>query len=189
MERKQGTLKGVTLVIDPGHGGNDKGTTGARGTNEKDINLKTAELLKSKLRSAGAEVIMTRESDVYVDLRKRVSISHQYAADAFISIHYDATDDSSISGFTTYYTSSFQRKLAEYVHDGIAKKVTIRNRGVQPGNYLVTRENKQEAILIELGYLSNPSEESIVTTDFYREQATLGIYQGILKYFDAQLKN
>lgn len=186
--RKKGTLKGVTLVIDPGHGGNDKGTTGARGTNEKEINLKTAEMLKSKLRSAGAEVIMTRESDVYVDLRKRVSISHQYAADAFISIHYDATDDSSISGFTTYYTNSFQRKLAEYVHEGLAKKVTLRNRGVQPGNYLVTRENKQEAILIELGYLSNPSEESIVTTDFYREQATLGIYQGILKYFDAQLK-
>lgn len=187
-ERKKGTLKGVTLVIDPGHGGNDKGTTGARGTNEKDINLKTVDLLTSKLRSAGAEVILTRESDVYVDLRKRVSISHQYAADAFISIHYDATDDSSISGFTTYYTNSFQRELAEYVHDGLSKKATIRDRGVQPGNYLVTRENKQAAILIELGYLSNPSEESVVTTDFYREQATLGIYQGIMKYFDAQLK-
>lgn len=186
--RKKGTLKGVTLVIDPGHGGNDKGTTGARGTNEKEINLKTVELLKSKLRSAGAEVILTRESDAYVDLRKRVSISHQYAADAFISIHYDATDDSSISGFTTYYTNSFQRELAEYVHEGLSEKVTIRNRGVQPGNYLVTRENKQAAILIELGYLSNPSEESVVTTDFYREQATLGIYQGILNYFDAQLK-
>ncbi|QCR33000.1 SH3 domain-containing protein [Lysinibacillus sp. SGAir0095] len=186
--RKKGTLKGVTLVIDPGHGGNDKGTTGARGTNEKDINLKTVELLKSKLRSAGAEVIMTRESDVYVDLRKRVSISHQYESDAFISIHYDATDDSSISGFTTYYTNSYQQELAKYVHEGLSKKVTIRDRGVQPGNYLVTRENKQAAILIELGYLSNPSEESIVTTDFYREQATLGIYQGILNYFDAQLK-
>lgn len=186
-KRKKGTLKGLTIVIDPGHGGNDKGTTGARGTNEKDINLKTVEMLKSKLRSAGAEVIMTRESDVYVDLRKRVSISHQYSADAFISIHYDATSDSSISGFTTYYTNSYQRELAEYVHEGLSEKVTIRDRGVQPGNYLVTRENKQAAILIELGYLSNPSEESIVTTDFYREQATLGIYQGLLNYFDAQL--
>ncbi|MDN4494571.1 SH3 domain-containing protein [Ureibacillus aquaedulcis] len=187
-ERKKGTLKGLTLVIDPGHGGNDKGTTGARGTEEKEINLKTVELLKSKLRSAGAEVILTRESDTYVDLRKRVSISHQYAADAFISIHYDATDDSSISGFTTYYTNGYQQELAEYVHEGLSEKVTIRNRGVQPGNYLVTRENKQAAILIELGYLSNPSEESVVTTDFYHEQATLGIYQGILNYFDAQLE-
>lgn len=187
-QRKPGTLKGLTIVIDPGHGGNDKGTTGVRGTDEKNLNLKTVELLKSKLRSAGAEVILTRESDVYVDLRKRVSVSHQYAADAFISIHYDATEDSSISGFTTYYTHGFQSEFAEYVHAGIADKVTIRDRGVQPGNYLVTRENKRVAILLELGYLSNPSEESIVTTDYYREQATLGIYQGILDYFDAQLQ-
>lgn len=147
------------------------------------------ELLTSKLRSAGADVILTRESDIYVDLRKRVSISHQNGADAFISIHYDATEDSSISGFTTYYTNSYQQELAEYVHNGLSEKVTIRDRGVQPGNYLVTRENKQPAILIELGYLSNPSEERIVTTDYYREQATLGIYQGILDYFDAQLEN
>lgn len=187
-ERKKGTLKGVTIVIDPGHGGNDRGTTGVRGTEEKDINLKTVELLKSKLRSAGAEVILTRESDVYVDLRKRVSISHQYTADAFISIHYDATEDSSISGFTTYYTNEYQRELAEYVHAGLSEKVTIRDRGVQPGNYLVTRENKQNAILIELGYLSNASEESIITTDYYREQATLGIYEGLLNYFDSQIE-
>ncbi|MFL0507548.1 SH3 domain-containing protein [Ureibacillus sp. 179-F W5.1 NHS] len=188
-QRKKGTLKGVQIVIDPGHGGNDRGTTGVSGTEEKDINLKTVELLTSKLRSAGADVILTRESDTYVDLRKRVSISHQNGADAFISIHYDATEDSSISGFTTYYTNSYQRELAEYVHNGLSEKVTIRDRGVQPGNYLVTRENKQPAILIELGYLSNPSEERIVTTDYYREQATLGIYQGILDYFDAQLEN
>ncbi|RUL57115.1 SH3 domain-containing protein [Lysinibacillus antri] len=186
-KRKEGTLKGVTIVIDPGHGGNDVGTTGVRGTEEKDINIKTAELLTEKLRASGAEVILTRESDVYVDLRKRVSISHQHTADAFISIHYDATEDSSISGFTTYYMNSYQQPLAKYVHEGLAKKVSLRDRGVQPGNYLVLRENKQNAILIELGYLSNPSEERVVTSDFYREQATLGIYQGLLNYFDNQL--
>ena len=186
--RKKGTLKGVTIAIDPGHGGNDHGTTGVRGTDEKDINLKTAELLKSKLRAAGANVILTRESDIYVDLRKRVSIGHQAEADAFISIHYDATEDSSITGITTYYTNSYQKELADYVHAGLAKKVSIRDRGVQPGNYLVLRENRQKAILIELGFLSNPNEERTITTDYYREQATLGIYQGLLNYFDAQLQ-
>ena len=186
-KRKKGSLKGITIVLDPGHGGNDGGTTGVRGTEEKEVNLKTVELLVSKLRSAGAEVILTRETDVYVDLRKRVSISHQYNADAFVSIHYDATVDSSISGFTTYYTNSHQQELAQYVHAGLAEKVTIRDRGIQPGNYIVTRENKQAAILIELGYLSNPNEENIITTDYYRQQATLGIYEGLLNYFDAQL--
>ena len=97
--RKKGTLKGVTIVLDPGHGGNDHGTTGTRGTAEKDITTTTVELLKSKLRAAGADVVLTRESDVYVDLRKRVAISHQTNADAFISIHYDAIEDSSVTGY------------------------------------------------------------------------------------------
>ena len=182
--RKKGTLKGLTIVLDAGHGGNDRGTTGVRGTDEKDINLLTVELLKSKLQSAGATVIMTRESDVFVDLRKRVAISHQYAADAFISIHYDALEDSSVHGFTTYYTNSYQKELAEYVHAGIAKKVSLTDRG----DYLVLRENRQNAILLELGYLSNPSEERAITTDYYREQASLGIYQGLLNYFDSKLE-
>lgn len=186
-KRKKGTLNGLTIVIDPGHGGNDHGTTGVRGTDEKDITLLTAEKLKSKLIAAGANVVLTRESDTYVALRKRVSISHQVAADAFISLHYDATENSSVNGITTYYTNSYQKELAQYVHKGLAKKVDLRDREVQPGNYLVLRENKQKAILIELGFLSNASEERKITTDYYREKATLGIYEGIINYFDDQL--
>ncbi|MGN7479276.1 SH3 domain-containing protein [Solibacillus silvestris] len=187
-ERKQGTLKGVTIVLDAGHGGNDRGTTGARGTDEKDINIITAELLRSKLQAAGANVVMTRESDIFVDLRKRVAISHQANADAFISIHYDALEDSSVHGFTTYYTNGYQQELAEYVHAGLAAKISLKDRGARFGDYLVLRENRQNAILLELGYLSNPAEERAITTDYYREQATLGIYQGLLNYFDAQLE-
>ena len=186
--RKKGTLNGLTIVIDPGHGGNDHGTTGVQGTAEKSVNLLTADLLKSKLRAAGAEVVMTRESDKYVDLRKRVSISNQQQADAFISIHYDASNLPSINGFTTYYTNANQKKLADAIHSGLASKVKINNRGVQPGNYLVLRENRQPAVLLELGFLSNSSEERTITTDYYREQATQGIYNGLIKYFDNQLK-
>lgn len=186
--RKKGTLNGVTIVLDPGHGGNDQGTEGIRKTKEKEITLKTAEMLKVKLQAAGAEVILTRESDVYVGLRKRVSIAHQHAADAFISIHYDAIDDRTISGITTYYYHSYQQSLAQYVHEGLANQVSLRDRGVQPGDYLVLRENNQRAVLIELGYLSNPSEEKMIKTEMYREKATMGIYEGILNYFDAQLE-
>ncbi|KOS67897.1 N-acetylmuramoyl-L-alanine amidase [Lysinibacillus contaminans] len=182
--RKKGTLNGITIVVDAGHGGNDHGTTGYRGTDEKGITLKTASLLASKLSAAGANVIMTRESDEYVDLRKRVSISHQHEADAFISIHYDATDDSSISGFTSYYLNDNQKGLAEAVHNGLASKIDLRDRGAQPGNYLVLRENRQQAVLVELGFLSNAGEERAITTAKFREQASLGIYQGILDYFN-----
>lgn len=187
-KRKKGTLKGITIVIDPGHGGNDQGTAGLRNTLEKEITLKTAELLKTKLQQAGAEVYLTRESDVYVGLKKRVSLAHQVNADAFISIHYDASEDRTISGFTTYYFHSYQESLAQYVHEGLAEQLSLRDRGVQHGNYLVLRENKQKAALIELGYLSNPSEEKMIDTDLFREQATMGIYEGLLNYFDAQLE-
>ncbi|TQR19227.1 SH3 domain-containing protein [Psychrobacillus vulpis] len=186
-ERKKGTLQGVTLVIDAGHGGNDRGTTGALGTDEKDITLLTAELLASKLQAAGANVIMTRESDVYVDLRKRVSIGHQSAADAFVSLHYDAIENSSVRGYTTYYMHDFQKELATYVHKELGNMVSMKDRGTQPGNYLILRENKQKAILIELGFLSNPVEERYVTTPQFREQASLGIYNGIINYFDSQI--
>lgn len=187
-KRKKGTLHGVTIVLDPGHGGNDQGTTGIRETLEKEVTLKTAELLKAKLQAAGAEVILTRDSDVYVGLRKRVAIAHQHAAEAFISIHYDAIEDRTISGFTTYYYHPYQQTLAQYVHEGLSNQVSIRDRGVQQGDYLVLRENKQRAILVELGYLSNPSEEKLITTELYREKATMGLYEGILNYFDAQLE-
>ncbi|WP_107942876.1 N-acetylmuramoyl-L-alanine amidase [Metasolibacillus fluoroglycofenilyticus] len=182
--RKNGTLQGLTIVIDPGHGGNDPGTTGVRGTYEKGLTLQTAELLKSKLRAAGANVELTREADVFVDLRKRIAVGHQANADAFISLHYDANEISSVTGFTTYYYGDTNKGLAEAIQQGLEGTVNLRSRGAQFGNFLVLRENRQNAILIELGYLSNAAEEAVITTDYYREQATLGIYQGLLNYFN-----
>lgn len=185
--RKKGTLNGLTIVLDPGHGGNDGGTVGVRKTQEKELTLKTAEILSHHLNAAGAEVVMTRQSDTYVDLRTRVSGSHQAGADAFVSIHYDATDDSSISGFTSYYQHEYQKELAEHLNSELGKKLTLKDRGVQQGNYLVLRENKQPAVLVELGFLSNFNEERVLTSKQFREQAALGLYTGIINYFDAKL--
>ena len=182
--RVPGTLKGLTIVVDAGHGGNDRGTTGMQGTDEKLLTLMTAELLSAKLKAAGANVVMTRESDTYVSLRKRVAVSQQTAADAFVSIHYDANPDTSITGFTTYYTHSNQKSLASSINEGLASTISLRNRGAQPANFLVLRENRQNSVLIELGFLSNPSEERILTTEMFREQASHGIYQGLLDHFD-----
>lgn len=183
-KREPGTLTGLTIIVDPGHGGNDRGTTGARGTLEKTLTLKTAEMLVAKLQAAGATVHLTRNSDHYVSLQKRVMISQQNNADAFISIHYDANPDTSISGFTTYYQYRNQAALAKSISNGLQSSIALRNRGAQPGNYYVLRENKQNAVLVELGFLSNPSEERTIDSNRYRDQATYGIYKGILNYFD-----
>lgn len=187
LDRVPGTFIGLTIVIDPGHGGKDMGSTGYHGTDEKDLTLLTSNLLAEKLRKAGATVILTRQTDQFISLSKRVSMSHQYVADAFVSVHYDATIDSSVSGFTTYYTAGRGDKLAQAVNDGLDSSIDIRNRGAQPGNYHVIRENRQNGILVELGFISNPLEENVVSTRSFREQASHGIYNGLLNYFDSQL--
>lgn len=188
VNRVPGTLNGLTIVVDPGHGGNDGGTTGARGTFEKTVNLKTAELLAAKLQAAGADVRLTRESDHYLSLQKRVWTSIEHDADAFISIHYDANLNTSISGFTTYYQHQNQAPLAEAVNNGLASTISLKNRGAQRADFYVLRENKANSILIELGFLSNPSEELMINNNNFREQASYGIYKGILNYFNAHIE-
>lgn len=187
-ERKKGTLTGLDIVLDPGHGGNDPGTSGYYGTDEKKLTLPTAELLAAKLEAAGANVTLTRESDTYVSLRKRLSVSHQVGADAFISIHFDAVDDNSVHGFTTYYQYEFQKELADHIHSALADRLTLRDRGVREGNYLVLRENQQHAVLLELGYLSNATEERTLTTSQFRDTAAHAIYEGVISYFDNELE-
>lgn len=178
------SLKNKKIIIDPGHGGRDNGTTGASGTIEKTVTLKTAKLLYDKLKAAGANVILTRNTDTFIPLSSRVYTAQYHNADAFISIHYDSIADRSVRGMTTYYYHSYQKGLAADVHSSVAANSSLKNRDYRFGDYYVLRENKRNAILLELGYLSNPAEEMIVTSDQYQEMVTTGIYQGLAKHFN-----
>ncbi|WP_191991716.1 N-acetylmuramoyl-L-alanine amidase [Bacillus aerolatus] len=177
-------LQGKTIILDPGHGGIDGGTTGMQGTFEKFITLKTSERLYHKLKQAGANVILTRSDDRYVSLPSRVAAAKYHRADAFISLHYDSTHHIGANGFTTYYYHNYQKQLAKNVNRGLDQILPIKNRGARQGDYYVLRENSQPAILLELGYLSNPQEESIVVTSPYQELVTNGIYNGLNSYFN-----
>ncbi|CAM3936571.1 SH3 domain-containing protein [Mesobacillus thioparans] len=172
-----------TIVIDPGHGGRDNGTTGVRGSLEKTITLKTAQLLYEKLRAAGTNVVLTRNNDQYISLGSRVSSSHYHNADAFISIHYDSINDRTVRGMTTYYYNSKQKPLGEQIHSSVVSKTMLKDRGTRFGDYHVIRENRQAAVLLELGYLSNPAEEMLVNTQQYQEAVANGIFEGLARYF------
>jgi N-acetylmuramoyl-L-alanine amidase len=180
---KTGGLKGKTIVIDPGHGGHDSGTIGYRGTLEKELTLSTSQLLSDLLRNAGANVKMTRNDDTYYSLNTRVALAHYHDSDAFISIHYDSINDSSIKGYTSYYYHQYQKDLSQMILDSLAEQLSSKNRGVKKGDYYVIRENKQPAVLLELGYLSNPSEEASVTTHRFQDMAARSIYNGLTNYF------
>ncbi|WP_099221495.1 N-acetylmuramoyl-L-alanine amidase [Listeria costaricensis] len=182
---KTTSLSEATIVLDPGHGGNDPGAEGTNGTLEKKATLKMANVVADKLRQSGAKVILTRDSDEYVSLSDRTKIAEKYNADVFISLHFDSLEDkdSSVSGQTTYYYSKNDKGLAKDVNEGLEKDVDITNRGYQVGDYYVLRENDQPALLLELGYLSSPEDEARINSSSYRNQVAQGIYDGLADYF------
>ncbi|WP_170110111.1 SH3 domain-containing protein [Peribacillus acanthi] len=172
-----------TIVLDPGHGGRDNGTTGSRGTLEKALTLRTAQLISDKIRAAGGRTVMTRTGDTYVTLRSRASSANYHNADAFISIHYDSINDSSVNGITTYYYHPYQKDLADEIHTQLITGTSMKDRNVRKGDYHVIRENGNSAILLELGYLSNPAEEMTVVSSAYQEAVSEAIFNGLAEYF------
>ena len=179
-------LANKKIVIDPGHGGKDGGTTGTRGTLEKELTLETARHLFDKLRAAGADVTLTRQRDKYLNLPYRVNVANEQNADAFISIHYDSTKDRNVRGLTTYFYYPWQKELAVNIHSAVIDETKMNDRGARFGDYYVIRENNKKAVLIELGYLSNPAEELHVQSNQYQESAATGIYEGLARYFKEQ---
>ena len=179
------SLAEATIVIDPGHGGEDPGAP-ALSYSEKQATLKTALTLAARLEQAGVNVILTRDSDEFVSLNDRAYTSNQSLADAFISIHYDSTDTpNEISGTTTYYYHEKDKQLAETINNQLKVNNPLPNNGNRFGNYYVLRENTQPAVLLELGYLNNTIDQSTIYTDSYRTFAVESIYQALNNYFSS----
>lgn len=179
-------LSEATIVLDPGHGGNDPGAKGDKGTVEKSATLKTAKTIRSKLESAGAKVVMTRNKDEYVSLRDRNKTAAKNQADVFISIHFDSVEDSadgSVSGQTTYYYKKRDKELANTINDSLGDALSISNRGARVGDYYVVRENEQPALLLELGYLSSRQDEDRINSSSYRNQIADAVTEGLANYF------
>jgi len=178
-------LKNKTIVLDPGHGGGDNGTTGGNGTLEKELTLRTALLLYDKLKASGANVYLTRSNDSFIPLPSRVGAAAAHNADAFISLHYDSNLDRSVRGMTGYYYHIFQKPLAETLFASTVGQTKLNDRGVRIGDFHVIRENSQKAVLMELGYLSNPEEEMTLNSSRFQENAASGLYNGLARFFKA----
>lgn len=178
------SLKGKRILIDPGHGGKDSGTIGIKHkTYEKHLTLSTSLLIATMLRNAGAEVILTRSNDSYIELSDRVATSSKENPDVYISVHYDYGTKSSSGIISFYYSESRDRLLANTVQKHLVANTGMRDSGVRKGNFYVLRENTRPSILLELGYVSNPAEEELVRTREYQEKVALGIVKGLQEYF------
>lgn len=179
-----GSLKGKNIVLDPGHGGYDPGSTAVNGVFEKQLTLDVAKSIGAALEARGATVIYTRSSDRYVSLYDRVRISNLYWTDAFISIHFNAFTNSSVNGVSThYYGNQHNYQLAAAIQHELVGQTALHNRGVQLDNYYVLRENRDTSVLLELGFLTNQSDLNHIMSNNYRSQVGEAVANGLVNYF------
>ncbi len=173
-----------TVVLDPGHGGRDPGAV-ANGLKEKDLNLKLALRVAEKLE--GAKVLLTRESDIFVSLKDRVSICSRAEADLFVSLHVNAGGG---HGFESYiYQGLGARdpsvKLRDALHENVMAVLSrweIRDRGRKHSAFYVLRHNRTSAVLIESLFIDCEREARLWREPPFVEALAGGVVAGIREY-------
>ncbi|ELS32309.1 MULTISPECIES: N-acetylmuramoyl-L-alanine amidase family protein [Pseudanabaena] len=170
------------VVIDPGHGGPDVGAT-RNGVYEKDITLVISKQLGRILQQMGYSVVFTRTEDIDLDLDPRVKIAENARASAFVSVHVNSLDAnaSQVSGVETYHApgASLGENLAELVHEQILAITGANDRGVRSARFYVIRNTSMPAILVETGYITNPTEASKLVNSAYQQRMAEAIAKGV----------
>ena len=183
---KSTPLKGLKIAIDAGHGGTELGAIGCLNDNEKDVNLEISKILKEKLETNGANVIMTREDDSFVGLNDRVEIANKNNAQIFISIHNNALPDSAAhlksTGSETYYFYQQSKELAKDVVESLAKETGLKNNGAKAQSFAVVRNTNCPAILVEVGYIINPEDNAKLIDKDYQNKIAEAILHGLENY-------
>ena len=201
-----------TVVIDAGHGGKDTGTSNKKlDLHEKGFALEVARLLKRELEAAGFVVVMTRDSDTFIPLPERPAIANRKRADLFVSIHFNAIDNTAITGAETYVlTPRGQRStgaekrspsdnellpghtndpwnaiLGYRVHRRVINEMKSFDRGLKRARFVVLRELDCPGILVEGGYLTNDAEARRIASPEWRTRLAKAIAGGIIEYRDA----
>lgn len=176
----------ATVVIDPGHGGSASGAC-YEGIMEKTITLPISLMLRDLLVEEGYNVIMTRDSDVYMTLSDRCQVANDIDADIFISIHCNALENNTTyEGLFTFYStgSTKGQKLAQAVQDATAAATGTINRGIRNNSdYTVLRKTEMPAILVETGFMSSHNELMKLNDTAYQKKLAQGMAEGIIRYF------
>jgi N-acetylmuramoyl-L-alanine amidase len=178
-------LKGKTIVIDPGHS-SDRGSVGPTGLTEAEANLGIALALRDRLRSKGANVIMTRDDMSHVDLYDRPSIAKANDADLFISIHNNALPDGVNpfvnNGSSTYYYHPHSIELAKSIQKELIKETKLGDYGLYHGNLAVNRPTQYPAVLVECAFMILPEQEALLKTEKFQKKVAKAITKGIEKF-------
>ena len=180
----------MKIFIDPGHGGPDPGAVG-NGVTEEFVNLNVSLELARLLRDAGFDVRLYRTTsdggvleDKNADLRNRATQANQWGADYFISIHTNSSVNPAAQGVEAYVyrLGTTSERLGQSIVDSVASELGSVNRGVMQANFAVLRRTNMPAVLVELGYLTNPTEALNLNSPAWQRAVADAIFQGIVNY-------
>ncbi len=191
-------LSGVTIVVDPGHGGKDAGAM--RGdVNEQEINLNISLKLRTMLEENGATVILTRDGAYDLasegadnrkreDMKKRVEIINGDTPDLFISIHLNAYPNPSVKGAQAFYQKdNHASKYLASIIQGRLQKLTGTKMVEKSGDYYILNNSTKPGILVECGFISNADDLGNLKQDSYQEKIAIHLLDGVLEFFEVLL--
>lgn len=193
--------RNYTVILDPGHGGEDGGAVGADGTLEKDINLSIAKKLQQLLLTSGFNVRMIRDSDVSIysdgmgtikekkvsDLKNRLNIANESENNILISIHQNKFPQSQYNGTQVFYSENNpgSKELAENIKESVTGFLQPDNkRETKPAtkDIYILYNCKSVAVMVECGFLSNDAELQKLKDKIYQDEMAFSIYCGFLEY-------
>ena len=182
------SINDITVAVDAGHGGSERGAIGPLGTEEKNVNLKIAQELAAELSKKGFNVVMTRECDGNLALNDRVNIAKDSGADIFISIHLNSIgsnkemDVHKTRGTEVYYFNNNAKELAEKLEKTISDNAGTKRNGVYTASFAVVRPTDYIGVLVEAAYMTNPIDSTFYTTDKFAKNVSKGIVKGLCDY-------
>ncbi|MFZ5974429.1 MAG: N-acetylmuramoyl-L-alanine amidase [Bacillota bacterium] len=187
----QGSLKGMLIALDAGHGGFDGGAVGASGVSEDEINLAVVKKLREELIARGAGVVLTRENEDALagtkseDMAMRRDVVKESGADILVSIHMNKFFDTNVCGPQVFYMSGSEggKALAEGIQGYLNEAAPqSKKRCALTGDYFMLRTVDATAVIIECGFLSNAAEENLLKSDGYQQKLATAIANGIADY-------
>ncbi len=185
-----------TIVIDPGHGGCDPGACNAsKGLKEKDLTLDISTRLAKELRDRGWKVVLTRTTDRdvswanspdRVELQARADVGNVNTADAFISIHCNASVASHLSGSSIHWCKESDYGLAKSLQGLLGAALGLTDRGLCRDNFYVLSHTKMPAVLVETAFISNGADAARLADRLFRERLARTVAQGLDTFMGAR---
>lgn len=187
-------LKDIKILLDPGHGGDEKGAKGPTGYPEKKVNLIVSQLVEQQLKAMGATVYLTREKDIDVSLKERMAAIDKIKPDLAISVHYNALPDSgdaeNTRGISTFWYNTQAHNPAMFLHNYLVEELGREDAGVFWNNLALTRPHTAPAVLLELGFMINPQEFEWIIDEEEQQKLAQTLAEGIKEWFlNAQFAN